>query len=141
MTGAGNADDQASDSDSGGGWDDALADLAARKAAARSMGGAERLAKHRSAGKLDVRARVAHLLDPGSFLELGTLVGGDEAPADAIVMGSGRIDSATPATSSSTRSSAPSTAARPPPSPSPASASPPSPTPCPTPGLRPAGLA
>ncbi len=35
---------------------------------------------------------MAHLLDPGSFQELGTLVGGEEAPADAIVMGSGRID-------------------------------------------------
>jgi acetyl-CoA carboxylase carboxyltransferase component len=56
------------------------------------MGGDERLAKHRAAGKLDARARVAHLLDPGSFRELGTLVGGEEAPADAVVMGSGRID-------------------------------------------------
>src|SRR4051812_39923369 len=56
------------------------------------MGGDERLAKHRGAGKLDVRARIAHLLDPGSFHELGTLVGGASAPADAIVAGSGRID-------------------------------------------------
>ena len=48
--------------------------------------------KHRAAGKLDVRARIDHLLDAGSFQELGTLVGGDDAPADAIVMGSGRID-------------------------------------------------
>ena len=56
------------------------------------MGGDERLRKHRDAGKLDVRARIDHLLDPGSFQELGTLVGGEEAPADAIVMGSGRID-------------------------------------------------
>ena len=55
------------------------------------MGGDERLTKHRDAGKLDARARIAHLLDPGSFQELGTLVGGEEAPADAIVMGSGRI--------------------------------------------------
>ena len=39
-----------------------------------------------------MRARIDHLLDPGSFFELGTLVGGAEAPADAIVMGSGRID-------------------------------------------------
>ena len=43
-------------------------------------------------GKLDARARVDHLLDPGSFHELGTLVGGEDAPADAVVMGSGRID-------------------------------------------------
>ena len=56
------------------------------------MGGEERLTKHRAAGKLDVRARIDHLLDPGSFQELGTLVGGDDAPADAVVMGSGRID-------------------------------------------------
>ncbi len=73
-------------------WGTALDDLAHRRAVSRAMGGAERLAKHHGAGKLDARARVAHLLDPGSFHELGTLVGGEEAPADAVVMGSGRID-------------------------------------------------
>ena len=60
--------------------------------AARGHGRRRAAAKHRDAGKLDARARIDHLLDPGSFLELGTLVGGEEAPADAIVMGSGRID-------------------------------------------------
>jgi acetyl-CoA carboxylase carboxyltransferase component len=74
------------------GWDGALADLEARRATSRAMGGEERLRKHHDAGKLDARARIDHLLDAGSFLELGTLVGGEEAPADAIVMGSGRID-------------------------------------------------
>ena len=74
------------------GWDPALDDLAERRQVSRAMGGDERLTKHRAAGKLDARARIAHLLDPGSFQELGTLVGGAEAPADAIVMGSGRID-------------------------------------------------
>jgi acetyl-CoA carboxylase carboxyltransferase component len=73
-------------------WEPALDDLRARRSAARAMGGEERLAKHRAAGKLDARARVDYLLDPGSFQELGTLVGGDEAPADAVVIGSGRID-------------------------------------------------
>ena len=63
-------------------WGGALADLERRRAASRAMGGDERLAKHRAAGKLDARARIDHLLDPGSFLELGTLVGGEEAPAD-----------------------------------------------------------
>ena len=80
------------DYDGSEGWDGALADLETRRKAARAMGGEERLHKHRAAGKLDARARIDHLLDPGSFLELGTLVGGEEAPADAIVMGSGRID-------------------------------------------------
>jgi acetyl-CoA carboxylase carboxyltransferase component len=74
------------------GWGGVLDDLDARRVAARAMGGDERLAKHRAAGKLDVRARIDHLLDPGSFLELGTLAGGDDTPADAIVLGSGRID-------------------------------------------------
>jgi acetyl-CoA carboxylase carboxyltransferase component len=74
------------------GWDGALADLEKRRAASRAMGGEERLRKHREAGKLDARARIASLLDAGSFFELGTLVGGGEAPADAVVMGSGRID-------------------------------------------------
>jgi methylmalonyl-CoA decarboxylase subunit alpha len=74
------------------GWDGVLEDLEHRRRASRSMGGDERLGRHRGAGKLDVRARIAHLLDPGSFRELGTLVGGEDSPADAVVMGSGRID-------------------------------------------------
>jgi acetyl-CoA carboxylase carboxyltransferase component len=73
-------------------WEATLEDLAERRDAARAMGGEERLAKHRAAGKLDARARIEHLLDAGSFQELGTLVGGAEAPADAVVMGSGRIE-------------------------------------------------
>jgi acetyl-CoA carboxylase carboxyltransferase component len=75
-----------------GDWKETLEDLAERRRAARAMGGEERLTKHRASGKLDARARIDHLLDEGSFQELGTLVGGAEAPADAIVMGSGRID-------------------------------------------------
>jgi acetyl-CoA carboxylase carboxyltransferase component len=73
-------------------WRDDLDNLTRRREESRSMGGDERLRKHRAAGKLDARARVATLLDPGSFFELGTLAGGADAPADAIVMGSGRID-------------------------------------------------
>lgn len=80
------ADDRANE------WEGTLDDLGARRRAARAMGGEERLAKHRAAGKLDARARVDHLLDKGSFQELGTLVGGADSPADAIVMGSGRVD-------------------------------------------------
>ena len=73
-------------------WASTLDDLAERRRVSRAMGGEERLTRHRQAGKLDARSRVAHLLDPGSFQELGTLVGGSEAPADAVIMGSGRID-------------------------------------------------
>ncbi len=74
------------------GWDDVLQDLEHRRELSRAMGGEERLRKHWDAGKLDARARIAHLLDDGSFRELGTLVGGEEAPADAIVTGFGRVD-------------------------------------------------
>ena len=74
------------------GWDPVLDDLNERRRAARAMGGEERLTRHRAAGKLDARARIDYFLDPGSFQELGTLVGGEDAPADAVVIGSGSID-------------------------------------------------
>ncbi|WP_441960140.1 acyl-CoA carboxylase subunit beta [Mycolicibacterium houstonense] len=72
-------------------WKETLEDLAARRARSHGMGGAERLAKHHGKGKLDARARIARLLDPDTFQEFGTLVGGDVA-ADGLVAGSGRID-------------------------------------------------
>lgn len=75
-------------------WNETLEDLADRRAHARAMGGSERLARHRAAGKLDARTRVNHLVDPGSFRELGTLVGGEVA-ADGIVAGSGTVDGRT----------------------------------------------
>ena len=73
-----------------GGWAPALNDLAQRRAAARAMGGAERLEKKHAKGQLDARGRIDYLLDPGSFRELGTLVG--DVPSDGIVAGAGRID-------------------------------------------------
>src|SRR5581483_7930612 len=72
-------------------WQSALADLDRRRAAARAMGGADRLARHRESGKLNARERIEVLLDPGSFREIGTLVGG-EVPSDGIVAGSGTIE-------------------------------------------------
>jgi acetyl-CoA carboxylase carboxyltransferase component len=72
-------------------WEPRLDGLERLRAASRAMGGPERLARHREGGKLDARARVAALVDPGTFREIGTLAGG-EVPADAIVAGSGLID-------------------------------------------------
>jgi acetyl-CoA carboxylase carboxyltransferase component len=80
----GEPDDSAED------WEAVLADLAERRAAARAMGGTERLERHRAAGKLDARARVAELLDAGSFREIGTLVG--DVPSDALVAGAGTVE-------------------------------------------------
>lgn len=61
------------------------------------MGGPERLARQRAGGRLDARARVEALLDPGTFVELGALVGSvtrgvtPPAPADALVGGHGLL--------------------------------------------------
>ncbi|MEO9017726.1 MAG: carboxyl transferase domain-containing protein [Mycobacterium sp.] len=73
------------------GWQETLEDLDRRRQHTWAMGGPERLAKHRGQGKLDARARIGHLLDPGTFRELGTLVGGEIA-ADGIVVGSGLVN-------------------------------------------------
>ena len=72
------------------GWTPLLDDLRERRRIARAMGGSEKLVRRRDVGGLDARARIAHLLDPGSFVEIGTLVG--SVPADGLVAGSGTID-------------------------------------------------
>lgn len=72
-------------------WGETLDDLERRRQHAFEMGGPERLDKHRNKGKLDARARIEYLLDPGTFRELGTLVGGETA-ADGLVVGSGEIN-------------------------------------------------
>ena len=72
-------------------WDETLEDLDRRRQHALGMGGPERLDRHHAKGKLDARARVERLLDPGTFREIGTLVGGDIA-ADGLVVGSGSIN-------------------------------------------------
>lgn len=72
-------------------WGKTLNDLERRRQHARAMGGPERLDKHHNKGKLDARARIEYLLDPGSFRELGTLVGGEIA-ADGLIVGSGEIN-------------------------------------------------
>ena len=60
-------------------WEETLHDLDRRRRHALAMGGPERLDKHRGKGKLDARARIARLLDPGTFREIGTMVGGEIA--------------------------------------------------------------
>src|ERR1700758_3573456 len=72
-------------------WQETLEDLDRRRQHAWGMGGPERLDKHRNKGKLDARTRIDRLVDPGTFRELGTLVGGQIA-ADGIIVGSGLIN-------------------------------------------------
>jgi len=74
-------------------WRPILDDLERRHADARMMGGAERVARQHASGRLDVRQRIDALLDRGSFVELGALVGGEaQIPADGFVAGTGTID-------------------------------------------------
>ena len=56
-------------------WEQDIEELRRRQALAREMGGEERVAKHRSLGKLTVRERIDHLLDKGSFHEIGSITG------------------------------------------------------------------
>lgn len=72
-------------------WGPRLADLAHRQSASRQMGGPEKIAKQHGRGGLTARERIDHLVDPGSFREIGPLVGA-EIPADAFVCGWARID-------------------------------------------------
>lgn len=77
-------------------------DLEARREAIRRMGGAERVAKQHSRGKLTARERLAAFFDDGAFFEVGmhgTQMGlsagpdgTDKPAADAVVCGFGKVD-------------------------------------------------
>ncbi|MFI5397965.1 MAG: acyl-CoA carboxylase subunit beta [Candidatus Binatia bacterium] len=79
-------------------WTELLDDLDAHLAKAQEMGGPEKLAKQRAGGRFDARQRIVELCDPGSFREIGALVGSlpraalPPAAADALVGGVATID-------------------------------------------------
>jgi acetyl-CoA carboxylase carboxyltransferase component len=83
-----------------GEWADDLHELAQRRAIARELGD-EQVARHHAQGKLTARERIDHLLDPGSFAEIGMLAGSVKygvdrkrehfTPSNAVV-GIGKID-------------------------------------------------
>jgi acetyl-CoA carboxylase carboxyltransferase component len=75
-------------------WGPWIETLEAARTRSKEMGGAEKVERLMHArGKLDVRQRVEGLFDPGSFLELGSLVGNkSDLPADGFVCGVGRVD-------------------------------------------------
>jgi len=68
-------------------WQPELDELEKRREWARQMGGPEKVARHRAAGKLTVRERIEHLLDPGSFHELGSAAGVASVDANGQVVG------------------------------------------------------
>lgn len=56
-------------------WAKELEELRRREALAEAMGGPDKLARQHGRGKLDARARIAALVDPGSFREIGKIAG------------------------------------------------------------------
>ena len=79
-------------------WQPLLAELQRRSALAESMGGAQKVSRQHSRGRLDARARIGQLYDAGTFSEYGQLAGtshpGGEPPlaGDGVVGGTGQID-------------------------------------------------
>jgi acetyl-CoA carboxylase carboxyltransferase component len=79
-----------------------VAELEARRARVREMGGPERIAKQHSRGKMTARERLTALFDDGLYFEIGMhgtqmgLAAGpdglDKPPADAVVTAFGKID-------------------------------------------------
>ncbi|MEM1379541.1 MAG: carboxyl transferase domain-containing protein [Pseudomonadota bacterium] len=81
-------------------WTKELEELRRREAMAEEMGGAEKVARQHARGKQDARKRIADLLDPNSFREIGKTAGtasydaqGDlqHLAASNFIFGRGRI--------------------------------------------------
>lgn len=79
-----------------------VADLDARRAKAREMGGADKIEKQHSRGKMTARERVAAFFDDGTFFEIGMhgtqmgLAAGpdgkDKPAADGVITTFGKVD-------------------------------------------------
>ena len=81
-------------------WEPELEELRRREELARRMGGAERVERQHSSGRLTVRERIERLFDAGTFHETGALAGWGSyedgelkefLPAN-VVVGQGRVD-------------------------------------------------
>jgi acetyl-CoA carboxylase carboxyltransferase component len=81
-------------------FDAAVDEIAYVRSLAEEMGGAERVKRQHDGGRYTIRERVEKMLDPGSFIEAGPLVGAAEYvdgnlvefTPGAYVMGLGEID-------------------------------------------------
>jgi acetyl-CoA carboxylase carboxyltransferase component len=56
-------------------WDPELEELKRREQLAERLGGRERVERQRAAGRLTIRERIARLLDPDTFHEVGKIAG------------------------------------------------------------------
>ena len=67
-------------------WDKELEELRHREGLAEQMGGGEKVARQHSRGKMDARARLAALVDPGSFREIGKIAKQEQSGIDFLVL-------------------------------------------------------
>jgi acetyl-CoA carboxylase carboxyltransferase component len=77
--------------------DDRQSELRRRRETALAMGGEERLERLRNEGRMDARTRIDHLVDDGSWFEVGLLAEPERrlerpVPGDGVVTGYGKID-------------------------------------------------
>ena len=68
-------------------WQPEVSELRARELLAEQMGGEEKVARQHSRGKMDARARIAGLVDAGSFREIGKIAGKGHYDADGKLAG------------------------------------------------------
>ncbi|MEQ1649602.1 MAG: carboxyl transferase domain-containing protein [Hyphomicrobiaceae bacterium] len=68
-------------------WDHEIADAKRRRLMAEELGGADKVARHRAAGKMTVRERIAAIADPQSFEEIGGLTGFADYDAEGNLTG------------------------------------------------------
>src|SRR5262245_44768821 len=68
-------------------WQPELDELRKRERMAREMGGADKVQRQHDGGRLTVRERIAALIDPGSFHEVGAIAGKAEYDAKGELSG------------------------------------------------------
>ncbi len=68
-------------------WERELEELRRREALAEEMGGPDKVARQHGRGKMDARARLAALVDDGSFREIGKIAGKGHYDAEGDLTG------------------------------------------------------
>ncbi len=67
-------------------WKSEVEELRRRRKLAEQMGGAEKVERQHGRGKMDARARIKGLVDPGSFREIGKIAGKGSYDADGALI-------------------------------------------------------
>ncbi|MXW24984.1 MAG: propionyl-CoA carboxylase [Dehalococcoidia bacterium] len=68
-------------------WEHAIEDMEYIRALGREMGGPERIDRQHAGGRYTIRERIEKMVDPGSFVEAGPMVGAAEYDHDGNLVG------------------------------------------------------